>query len=96
MYQSYAGMTKGSLLELEGDYQVIQEQCRSTIKMVSKQDGLSTPPSSSAVDNDTINTSTSLNTYYAVLQYVTIQVIVNIVRVNVAVKTNPVWTAVMK
>ena len=58
----------GSLLELEGDYQVIQEQCRSTIKMVSKQDQLTQP---SIVDDDTVNTSTSPDACYSVLQYFT-------------------------
>lgn len=49
---------KGSLLELEGDYQLIQEQCRSTIKMVSKQEQ-QWLPSSSVVDSETASTSTS-------------------------------------
>ena len=73
---------------------MIQEQCRSTIKMISKRDQQS--PSSSAIDNDTINTSTSPDTYYSVPHYVTVQVIVNLVRANAAVKINPVQTAVTR
>lgn len=48
------------LLELESEYQLIQEQCRSTVKMVSKQDQQCTP-SSSVVDNEAVNTSISHN-----------------------------------